>query len=45
MAMANLYGFGRLAWNPNLTPEQIVDTWTRHTFGNDPPSSPPSTNS
>jgi alpha-glucuronidase len=36
MAMANLYGFGRLAWNPNLSAEQIVDEWTRLTFGNDP---------
>ena len=36
MAMANLYGFGRLAWNPNLTTDQILDTWTRQTWGNDP---------
>jgi alpha-glucuronidase len=36
MAMANLYGFGRLAWNPNLSAEQIVDEWTRLTFGSDP---------
>jgi alpha-glucuronidase len=36
MAMANLYGFGRLAWNPNLSAEQIVDEWTRLTFGRDP---------
>ena len=36
MAMANLYGFGRLAWNPNLNAEQIVDEWTRLTFGSDP---------
>jgi alpha-glucuronidase len=35
MAMANLYGFGKLAWNPNLTTEQIIDTWTRLTWGND----------
>jgi alpha-glucuronidase len=34
-AMANLYGFGRLAWNPNLSSEQIADEWTRLTFGND----------
>jgi alpha-glucuronidase len=34
MAMANLYGFGRLAWNPNLTTDQILDTWTRLTWGN-----------
>ncbi|HEX3601597.1 MAG TPA: alpha-glucuronidase family glycosyl hydrolase [Lacipirellulaceae bacterium] len=36
LAMANLYGFGRLAWNPNLSSEQIADEWTRQTFGNDP---------
>ncbi|HKT89041.1 MAG TPA: alpha-glucuronidase family glycosyl hydrolase [Candidatus Sulfotelmatobacter sp.] len=36
LAMANLYGFGRLAWNPDLSSEQIVDEWTRLTFGNDP---------
>jgi len=36
LAMANLYGFGRLAWNPKLTSEDIVDEWTRLTFGNDP---------
>ncbi len=36
MAMANLYGFGRLAWNPNLTSDQILDTWTRLTWGNNP---------
>jgi alpha-glucuronidase len=36
MAMANLYGFGRLAWNSNLTTQQIIDTWTRLTWGNNP---------
>ena len=36
MAMANLYGFGKLAWNPDLTAHQIIDGWTRLTFGNDP---------
>ena len=36
MALANLYGFGKLAWNPDLSSQQIVDTWTRLTFGNDP---------
>jgi alpha-glucuronidase len=36
LAMANLYGFGRLAWNPDLSSEQIIDEWTRQTFGNDP---------
>jgi alpha-glucuronidase len=36
LAMANLYGFGRLAWNPSLTAQQIADEWTRLTFGHDP---------
>jgi len=36
MAMANLYGFGRLAWDANLTAQTIADEWTRLTFGNDP---------
>jgi alpha-glucuronidase len=36
LAMANLYGFARLAWDPNLSSEQIVDEWTRLSFGNDP---------
>jgi alpha-glucuronidase len=36
MAMANLYAFGRLAWNPDLSAEKIVDEWTRLTFGSDP---------
>jgi alpha-glucuronidase len=34
--MANLYGFGRLAWNPDLSAEKIVEEWTRLTFGSDP---------
>ncbi len=36
LAMANLYGFARLAWNPNLTAASIIDEWTRLTFGSDP---------
>jgi alpha-glucuronidase len=35
LAMANLYGYGRLAWNPDLSSEEIADEWTRLTFGND----------
>lgn len=35
LAMANLYGFGRLAWDPNTTAEAIAADWTRLTFGND----------
>jgi len=36
LAMANLYGFGRLAWDPNLSSEAIVDEWVRLSYGNDP---------
>ncbi len=35
LAMANLYGFGRLAWDPNLSAKQITGDWTRLTFGGD----------
>ena len=31
-AQANWYAFGRLAWNPSLTSEQIADEWLRQTF-------------
>ena len=33
---ANWYAFGRLAWNPSLSPQQIAGEWTRMTWGNDP---------
>ena len=36
LAMANLYGFGRLAWNPELSGRAIADEWTRLTFGHEP---------
>lgn len=36
LAMANLYGYGRLAWNPDISAEQIAKEWTRLTFPNDP---------
>jgi alpha-glucuronidase len=36
LAMANLYAFGRIAWNPDVTAHQIIDEWTRLTFGSDP---------
>ncbi|HTW49793.1 MAG TPA: alpha-glucuronidase family glycosyl hydrolase [Acidobacteriaceae bacterium] len=35
LAMANLYGFGRLAWDPDTTAETIASDWTRLTFSND----------
>ena len=34
-AAANLYGFGRLAFKPDLSSEEIADEWSRLTFGND----------
>jgi len=34
LAMANLYGFGRLAWDPTLSAQAITEEWTRLTFGN-----------
>ena len=36
MAMANLYGFGKLAWNPDQPLSSVIETWTRLTWGNDP---------
>jgi alpha-glucuronidase len=36
LAQANLYAFGRLAWDPNLSAWDIVAEWTRLTFGDDP---------
>ena len=36
LAMANLYGFARLAWNPDLSVRKIAEEWTRLTFGSDP---------
>ena len=36
LSQANLYGFGRLAWNPDLSARRIAEEWTKLTFGNDP---------
>ncbi|MDB5012353.1 MAG: alpha-glucuronidase, partial [Daejeonella sp.] len=35
---ANWFAFGKLAWNHELTEEQIADDWIRMTFSNDPAS-------
>ncbi len=35
LAMANLYAFGRMAWNADLSAPEIVNEWTRLTFGSD----------
>lgn len=34
-AQANWYAFGRLAWNPDMTSEQIAREWTRMTLTRD----------
>lgn len=36
LAQANLYGYGRLTWNPDLSSEEITGEWVRLTFSNDP---------
>jgi len=36
LAMANLYAFGRLAWNPDLSPADIAVEWARQTLSTDP---------
>ena len=36
LAMANLYGFGRLAWNADSPARSIAEDWTTLTFGHDP---------
>ncbi|WP_123534397.1 alpha-glucuronidase family glycosyl hydrolase [Halosimplex salinum] len=35
LAQANLYGYGRLAWDPDLETEEITDEWVRQTFGHE----------
>ena len=35
LAQANWYAFGRLAWNPELTSEAIVQEWLKQTFTTD----------
>ena len=36
LSQANLYGYGRLAWNPDLSSKAINDEWTKLTFGGNP---------
>ena len=36
LAQCNLYAFGRLAWDPRLTAEEIISDWTELTFGGEP---------
>ena len=35
-SQANWYAFGRLAWNPDLSSEDIAREWLSQTFDNDP---------
>ena len=35
LAQANWYAFGRMAWNPDLSSEQILDEWLKQTFTTD----------
>lgn len=35
LAQANLYAFGRLAWDPALDPAAVLDEWIGLTFGHD----------
>lgn len=36
LSQANLYAFGKLAWNANVTSKKIAEDWTKLTFGLDP---------
>jgi len=36
LSQANLYAFGRLAWDPDLSAPRIEEEWARLTFGDDP---------
>ncbi|MTI40587.1 alpha-glucuronidase [Fulvivirga lutimaris] len=35
-AQANWYGFGRLAWDPNMGSKEIAKEWLKATFSSDP---------
>lgn len=36
LAQANLYTFGRLAWEPGMDPHRVLDEWIGLTFGSGP---------
>jgi alpha-glucuronidase len=36
LAQVNLYGLGRVAWDPELSSEEIADEWVKLTYGTDP---------
>ena len=33
LAQANLYGYGRMAWNPGLSAKEIAEEWSELSFG------------
>jgi alpha-glucuronidase len=33
LAQANLYGYGRMAWNPSITAKEIAGEWSKLSFG------------
>ncbi|WP_110931648.1 alpha-glucuronidase family glycosyl hydrolase [Paenibacillus bouchesdurhonensis] len=35
LAQVNLYGYGRLIWNPDLSAAEIAEEWAKLTFGSD----------
>ncbi|MFP4660885.1 MAG: alpha-glucuronidase family glycosyl hydrolase [Halanaerobiales bacterium] len=35
LAQANLHGYGRLAWNPDLSAKELAEEWISLTFAND----------
>ncbi|MDP4182881.1 MAG: alpha-glucuronidase family glycosyl hydrolase [Bacillota bacterium] len=35
LAQSNLFGFGRLVWNPSLSSREITEEWVRMTYSND----------
>ncbi len=35
LAQANFYGLGRIAWNPELSSEEIAEEWVKLTYGCD----------
>ena len=37
LAQANLYAFGRMAWNPSASPETVAAEWVQLTFGQPEP--------
>ena len=41
LAQANLFAFGRMAWNPGLSASEVTEEWVAQTFGNAPRLVPP----